>query len=524
MPPTLQDPDSDAGAADRPAPLLAWDGALDTGIAQVDEEHRQLVQIVNRLHRQRSASADAPRLRALCDELADYASRHFAHEDALMDAWPLDAAQVCAHRRAHRAFSDRIAQAQRLIESDAATVVDELMAFLVRWLVHHIRGVDARMAAAIAALQQGTAPPAAATLHDALDETVGELHASLGGRALELVAVNAALRKEVARREAIEDALRCSEQRFSQLYRYAPVALWEFDWAGTRRVLAAEGDAAEPSALVRALAGLKLLDLNPAARRQVGLPDPGSTPSDAALWRLVTPGMAAFAAALLRLHQGEATCSGEMRVVRADGVLRDLAFHAVPMPADRDSGEERVVVVTLDVTDNKQVLRQLQSMSLHDVLTGLPNRQLLADRLGAALRSAARERAALALLFIDLDGFKRVNDTLGHAAGDCVLQTAARRLGQALRSSDTVARVGGDELVVLLPGIGERAQAEAIAAKLAALLAEPVDTPSGTAQVGASVGLALYPQDAEDASGLLAAADEAMYGAKRSRKAALAVS
>jgi diguanylate cyclase (GGDEF)-like protein len=188
------------------------------------------------------------------------------------------------------------------------------------------------------------------------------------------------------------------------------------------------------------------------------------------------------------------------------------------MPADRASGEERVVVATLDVTDSKQVLQQLESRSLHDALTGLPNRQLLADRLGSALRRAERERGSLALLFIDLDGFKTVNDTLGHAAGDAVLQAAARRLGGALRSTDTVARVGGDELVVLLPGIGDRAQAEAIAAKLAAVLAAPVDTAAGPARVGASIGLALYPQDAPDAAGLLAAADAAMYEVKRARK------
>lgn len=507
-------------------PLLPWDGSLDTGIAQVDREHRHLVQIVNLLHRQRVQGADVPRLRAVCEELADYARQHFAHEDELMDAWPLDPSHVAAHRRAHRDFIERIGQAQTLIETDAAAVVDELMAFLVKWLVHHIRGVDARMAAGIAALQRGAAAAQAAgtqVLHDALDETVGELYASLGGRTLELVAANAALRKEVQRREAIEAALRCSEQRFSRLYQYVPVALWEFDWAGMRRRLAGVDAATDAHTLLGAASELRLLELNPAARRQLGLPEPGSASADAALWRLVSPGAAAFAAALLRLHQGEPTSSGEMRVVRTDGVMRDLAFHAVPMPAERATGEERVVVATLDVTDSKQVLRQLETRSLHDALTGLPNRQLLADRLSSELRRAEREHAPLALLFIDLDGFKAVNDTLGHAAGDAVLQAAARRVSGALRSSDTVARIGGDELVVLLPGIGERAQAQALADKLATVLAAPVATPAGAAQVGASIGLALYPQDAVDAAGLLTIADGAMYDVKRARKATAAV-
>ena len=98
-----------AVAAGEPAArgrLLQWDMSLDTGIAQVDLEHRHLVQVVNLLHRQRAEGADAPRLRAVCDELADYARHHFAHEDALMNTWPLDAAHVAAHRRAHRDFID----------------------------------------------------------------------------------------------------------------------------------------------------------------------------------------------------------------------------------------------------------------------------------------------------------------------------------------------------------------------------------------------------------------------------------
>jgi diguanylate cyclase (GGDEF)-like protein/hemerythrin-like metal-binding protein len=531
MPLALKSPDTSSGrtvVAGEPAerrPLLQWNVSLDTGIPQIDHEHRQLVQIVNQLNGQRGEGADGPGLRAVCGELAEYARHHFAHEDALMDAWPLDAAHVAAHRRAHRDFIERMAQAQALIDTDAEAVVDELMAFLVKWLVHHIRGIDARMAAGIAALRQGSAAPrvVGTDLHDALDETVGELYASLGGRTLELVAANAALCKEVTRRKDIEAALRCSEQRFSRLYQYAPVALWEFDWAGARRMLAAEGAETDAHALVHAVAELRRLELNPAARRQVGLPEPGSAITDAALWRLISPGTAAFAAALLRLHQGEPTCSGEMQVVRTDGVMRDLAFHAVPMPADRTAGEERVVVATLDVTDSKQEMQHLQTLSLHDPLTGLPNRHLLADRLGTALRRADRERRPLALLFIDLDNFKAINDSLGHAAGDAVLQAAARRLAAALRSTDTVARVGGDEMVVLLPGISDRAHAQAIAGKLATVLAVPVDTPAGEAQVAASIGLAVYPQDAADAAGLLTAADAAMYDVKRARKARAAL-
>jgi hemerythrin len=159
-------------------PLLPWDESLDTGIDPVDQEHRHLVHILNRLHQERVRGSDELRLGAICEELADYAREHFAHEDGLMDAWSLDAAHVSAHRRAHRQFIERIGQARALIETDASAVIDELLAFLVKWLVHHIRGVDARMSAGIAARRRGACvpgPASAPSLHDALDETVGEL-------------------------------------------------------------------------------------------------------------------------------------------------------------------------------------------------------------------------------------------------------------------------------------------------------------------------------------------------------------
>ena len=161
-----------------------------------------------------------------------------------------------------------------------------------------------------------------------------------------------------------------------------------------------------------------------------------------------------------------------------------------------------------------QAADALEHLALHDALTGLPNRTLLHDRLEYALRLVERDAAALALLLLDLDRFKAVNDTLGHQAGDALLQQVAARLQGALRISDTVARLGGDEFAVLLPGADRDGAVQATQTLLAALVA-PVRLEGQTVQVGASIGVALAPAQGREAAVLLRHADRAMYVAKR---------
>ena len=157
--------------------------------------------------------------------------------------------------------------------------------------------------------------------------------------------------------------------------------------------------------------------------------------------------------------------------------------------------------------------RVLAHQALHDPLTGLPNRLLLEDRLEQAVLGATRSKTCFALLSIDLDRFKAVNDAHGHRCGDGVLCSVARRLLDAARTSDTVARVGGDEFLALLPGAGEQA-ARAIAARMVAGLQKPVRVGDLSFTVGASIGMAVFPDDGGDSSTLLSLADARMYRAK----------
>ncbi|MDQ6692588.1 MAG: GGDEF domain-containing protein, partial [Candidatus Dormibacteraeota bacterium] len=158
----------------------------------------------------------------------------------------------------------------------------------------------------------------------------------------------------------------------------------------------------------------------------------------------------------------------------------------------------------------------LEARALYDPLTGLPNRALLADRLDQAIADARRHRTGFSVIVMDLDGFKDVNDSLGHQAGDEVLIEVAARLKEVTRAADTVARLGGDEFVVVLPEAGSHAHAETSARKLLAVFETPVQLAGGgPAPIGCSLGCALFNRHGSDAQALLVQADSAMYRAKR---------
>ena len=165
----------------------------------------------------------------------------------------------------------------------------------------------------------------------------------------------------------------------------------------------------------------------------------------------------------------------------------------------------------------KDAERSLKQHAFFDPLTGLANRLLLIDRFELAMRHAKRSLKQFAVLMVDLNKFKAINDTYGHAAGDTVLVTVAQRLVAIVRSSDTVARLGGDEFVLIIESITEREQVVALGHKLIEVLSESVTLDSGeVVQVGGSVGFAWYPKDGENLRDILDVADQAMYFCKTS--------
>jgi diguanylate cyclase (GGDEF)-like protein/PAS domain S-box-containing protein len=209
---------------------------------------------------------------------------------------------------------------------------------------------------------------------------------------------------------------------------------------------------------------------------------------------------------------GQGYRSVEFECHRQDGSIFPLEATVDAMSVD---GQNHYVVIARDVTERHAQQKLMEYLALHDNLTGLPNRTLLMDRLDRAILASQRNDQPLALLLLDLDRFKEINDTLGHAVGDSLLAEVGQILSVPLRQSDTIARLGGDEFAILLPSVSGLGQARDIAERVARVLTRPFPVEQLTVEVGVSIGVALYPDHGADASELMRGADVAMYVAKR---------
>lgn len=210
-------------------------------------------------------------------------------------------------------------------------------------------------------------------------------------------------------------------------------------------------------------------------------------------------------------HPGTQTY--EAAVTYADGTRRDVVFNKATF-SKTDGSLGGLVGVILDISERKQMERAIWHEANYDALTGLANRRLFKDKLRQRIDQAGQEKQELALLFIDLDRFKEVNDTFGHDIGDLLLIEAGQRICSTLGSSDQVARLGGDEFVVILPAIADHDSAAHVARQLIQALDRPFELNGHLAYVSASIGIAYYPDDSSTSETLLSYADQAMYAAK----------
>jgi diguanylate cyclase (GGDEF)-like protein/PAS domain S-box-containing protein len=212
--------------------------------------------------------------------------------------------------------------------------------------------------------------------------------------------------------------------------------------------------------------------------------------------------------------------SGEFRIILRDGSLRNISV-VQRVVLDEHANASRVIGVNMDVTGRKEAEKALQNSEAqmthaaeHDFLTGLPNRMLLRDRVNQAIILAPRHLKKVGVLFLDLDGFKHINDSLGHSTGDKLLQSIARRLVQCVRGSDTVSRQGGDEFVVLLSDVAQPEDTAITARRILETVAEAHSIDQHDLHVTTSIGVSVYPDDGLDAETLIKNADTAMYQAK----------
>ena len=313
-------------------------------------------------------------------------------------------------------------------------------------------------------------------------------------RDIQLISESAALAEIVIERSHAIEALKRSEERHRLLADHATDVIWTMDPNGHFTYIS-------PSA--EKLTGFSVTELMQQQMQQLVTPDS---------YAQVKLQMKKAAKAL---QDGESYPEyvGEVEQVCKDG-RRVWSEVKVSGMYDATGAFVGILGVSRDLTERRKIEERMRYMAQHDTLTGLPNRTLFADRLHKALQYAVRHQKTLALMLLDLNKFKPVNDTHGHAVGDLLLQQVAERLQHAVRSSDTVARIGGDEFIILLPQVDELQHATTVADKIQQALAQPFDVHGLEIQIGCSIGLACYPQDGETDLALSKVADQRMYQQK----------
>ena len=471
------------------APLIvSWCDELATGLPEVDAEHRRLIELINELGGLLTRRATATELGAALVELRQYTVYHFDNEADLMRRHAINAAHRDAHLAAHRGFVEQLNGVEVLAASDVGAALEQLLAFLAKWVVQHVSGVDARMAREIKAAQAGTpvasGAPEDSSAYQTLLNTVGELYANMGARTFELLQANHRLQAEVERRRRADEALRLAAMVFDTV----------------------------DEGVVVTDANNRIVAVNQSFCRITGYTEDevdGENP------RMLAGGVhpPGFYRDMWSALNAEDRWQGEICNRRKNGELF-VEWLSIKRLRDEAGGITHHLAVFSDLTEHRIETDRIRRLAHYDLLTGLPNRALFADRARQALSKARREKSELAVMFIDLDLFKQINDTLGHAVGDLLLKAAAARMQDCLRGSDTVARIGGDEFVVLVPDVESAENAMSVALKIRHALARPFQLSGRSLRVSCSLGIALFPGHGADQNQLLSNADTAMYRAK----------
>ena len=316
------------------------------------------------------------------------------------------------------------------------------------------------------------------------DETFGAAHSPAAGRHRLYGSC-----QDITERKQVDVALRESEARFRAMAEHSADCIWAIDNQGQHTFMN------QSSVTLLGYAVNELLTIDPLTLLH---------PDDVKLYTDT------FATALA---SGVGWRNCVLRWRHRDGSYRVFESTASPLfdEAGRLMGFQGV---DRDITERKQAEERIEFLAHHDVLTGLPNRILLRDRFDQALHFADRDKARVAMLFLDLDNFKIVNDTLGHAIGDKLLQAVVSRIAKCMRETDTACRQGGDEFILLLNDIPDIEAVERVACDILAELTESLEVEGHILNISCSIGISLYPEDGQDFDALLQKADVAMYNAK----------
>jgi len=470
--------------------IFPWNENLKTGIDIIDQQHQKLVQLINLLAQHIANKSDVLTLEKIFKQLTDYAYYHFETEEKIWHKYLDGDVWVEGHEKTHASFLTQVLEIKEHSNNGTLSeVVEDILSFLTHWLAFHILDSDKRMAKAVLAVQAGETIEqakisSAEQMNGAMQvliKTVLSMYDNLSVRTLSLM-------KEIAERERAQAKLKLT----SKVIEGSLEAIFITD------------------------ENYLLIDCNPAFESMCQSnyeqllgqhinklkPDLDEYPINEEIMDGLT-------------EVGHWT--GELWSDLGDGRKEPewLTYSAIKSGKGDITNYVGVFSSMSQLIQRQQTLEQAAN---YDLLTDLPNRRLLADRLQQAIFLANRNKQLLAVCFLDLDGFKIINDTLGHAAGDILLIEVAQRLQNETRAVDTVARLGGDEFVLVLGGLSNDSVIMPLLEKLLSAIAEPINVGEDYARVTASIGVAIYPLHGDSTELILKKADKAMYQAKQAGK------
>lgn len=486
--------------------IFPWNENLATGIPQIDEQHKKLVYLLNALASSLANKVDTPALENIFNELADYAVYHFEAEENIWHQFLGEDALEAAHKKSHESFITDVLRLKGERSSKPLNdVLEDVLAFLTHWLAFHILHSDKRMSRIALAVQSGLSLEEAKqhaehemnVAMEVLVEAVLSMYDSLSSRTLQLM-------KEIVERQMTEQKANVLIRRNQVMMQSTPEGVHILDEQGN------------------------IIEANDAFCRHLGY-----SPMEI-LQLSVFDFEAKMTADELRVNiQKLLNDHAQFESVhrRKDGSLVDVEVIVSGIEMD---GTKCLFALSRDITERKQSEETIRSLAFYDTLTQLPNRRLMNDRLEQAMVASKRHSRYGALMFIDLDNFKPLNDEYGHGVGDLLLIEVARRIRRCIRKMDTVARFGGDEFVVILSELDTDKstsieQARLVAEKIRTSLAEIYVLPyalTSQQHEGAkstvehyctsSIGVALFSNHEVSADDIVRFADMAMYQAKGS--------